>query len=152
MQDEYAQMIDDTMEEILLEFATVYTGEDIPLKIIVSVDENRIGNPYFKVFNANDFKKATKMARISFLEPKYVIHSMNYGKENWVLNSKEKKLLINALTSLADINCTVWQSAVIDYNREHGVSIFKQRQMTKEQLIEKHLLPLDLEMPDYTKL
>lgn len=141
------------LDMFLFEMATVYTGVNEPIKIFVSYDEKRIGNPYFKVINAKKFSAATKMARISFEEPKYIIHNKNYGKETWLLDSHDRRLLISILQKKQKNGKTYWEEAILQYNSEClGINPDDQYDMTSEQLKQLHGLPLDTPMPDYTQL
>ena len=68
--------IKDDFHPVCLEEISTISCDDIEggMCIIVSRSEFRKGNPYFKVVNHNSFEKATKIARISFLDLKYIIH------------------------------------------------------------------------------
>ena len=141
------------LDMFLFEMATVYTGVNVPIKIFVSYDEKRIGNQYFKVINAKRFESATKMARISFEEPKYIIHSKNYGKDIWFLDSHERRLLVSILETKQKNGLTYGEEAIIQYNSEClGINRDNQYDMTAEQLRDLHGLPLNTPMPDYTLL
>lgn len=68
---------------------------------LISIDgpgetnRNFFEKPYFKVYDSNSYKKATKIARIYFDEAKYV--KDHIGKPEWILNSQERKLLVQIL-------------------------------------------------------
>jgi hypothetical protein len=128
--------------------------------IIVNRKEFRKGNPYFKVFNHNSYVRATKVARISFLEPKYIIHKDR--KENWILNGDEKEQLIDLL-ELPSTNTfrngkklTNWQKAMAQYNLENGligdIEDAEDCLLKNTKNFHTQPLPIDLKMPDYTKL
>ncbi|MDE6539428.1 MAG: hypothetical protein K2K66_04495 [Ruminococcus sp.] len=87
--------------EILTEFATVARDYNLNVLLAVNPDKNRNlkDMEYFKFYNDTRPDKAPKIARIKFRSPEYVIHHNNGGKENWFLNSKEKKMLIKLLNS-----------------------------------------------------
>lgn len=142
---------EEIVREMLLEFATVCTNTEEKMKIIVSYDENRVGEPYFKVFNSSSYTKATKIARISFLEPKYIVHNMNYGMENWILNSKEKQNLITMLTTEVD-GISNWKFAILQYNLENNIQRDEQLKLSNEDIIKRNGLPLNTPIPDYSKL
>ena len=55
---------------------------------------------YFKFFNHKSFNSATKVARITFLNPSYIHHKDPYGKQEWELNNEERKDLNEILHKL----------------------------------------------------
>ena len=102
----------------------------------VSVDPNRKygGNiAYFKFADNEDFKAAKRIIRISFMEPVYIVHN-NQDK----LTRKEIKWLMKALLKpyKKNPNITVWTGMIIEFNRSQTDAV----------------LPIDLPIPDYTKL
>lgn len=149
----------------MLEMATIATdrkGQHIIKNISINPDATRnwYGEEYFKVYDNLSIGKAKKLARIKFRSPDYVIHY----NSNWVLNSKEKKDLINFLkepnTLLDDIENN-WQYAIIMFNREAYLNEHKFKDLiitTNEQRLldkndpRKYYLPIDLEMPNYLEL
>lgn len=75
--------------------------------IYISVDDESNRNfygfediVYFKIYNSENFRKATKFNRIRVNIPDYEKHNVSYGKSFWFLNSKEKKKLINLLNRI----------------------------------------------------
>lgn len=80
-------------------------------------------NKYFKYLDGITYGKAEKVARISLLKPEYINHNNIDGKQDWILNNKEKKelvMLMNAYNNLyRDYNCTNWQATLITYNRDN---------------------------------
>ena len=103
--------------------------------------------PYFILFNDSDIYLATKCARISLTEPKYIT-TKKYGlKKNWILTDSEIDELINLL-------------------KNKPISIFSRRfknnydcmvhlyQTIIEEVCTTDIFenPLTIQMPDYTKL
>lgn len=149
--------------------STVFSDRNLGISIQINADENRRGLPYFKYYNSFQYSKATKVARISFKSADYVIHKNSDGKQNWFLNSKEKRLLITAL-QLKPVyfshGFTVWQKLIIQYNAEKfqlmeddtlncNVSNYKQFIKNYTALGYSNLidvLPFDLPMPNYLLL
>ena len=88
-------------EEILNE-RTIFASPAITIS--VNPDKTKeisfINDPYFKVYNGNSFNSANKIARISLKDPHYIYHKNNKGKEQWTLNSDERKLLIRTMTRI----------------------------------------------------
>ena len=80
---------------------------------------------------------SAKVARISFYESKYIIHYKNSNK-NLTLSSKQKKILMELLKSEEDGEL-IWIKMITEFNRFLGPN-------------SKYLLPLNLPIPDYTKL
>ena len=65
------------------------------------------------------------MNRISFNAPVYIDHT-TYGKDRWILNSKEKRNLVSLLMASSDHidrrdtsrEYSNWEWAIIQYNTE----------------------------------
>lgn len=149
--------------------STVFSDRNLGISIQINADENRRGLPYFKYYNSFQYSKATKIARISFKSADYVIHKNSDGKQNWFLNSKEKRLLMTAL-QLKPVyfshGFTVWQKLIIQYNAEKfqlmeddtlNCTRTNYRQFIRNytalgysNLID--VLPFDLPMPNYLLL
>ena len=96
--------------EILNE-ETVYYDSDNSILITVDGDGEKdrgfINDPYFKIYNNKNQKAASKEARISMKEPKYIYHK---GKPQWNLSSRERKKLNEILNSIdKETGKTVWE-------------------------------------------
>lgn len=76
-------------------------------------DRNYGDSPYFKIFNGKTLRSSSKVTRISFLAPKYVIHK----NEKWILNSKERKLLVQYLITIMNDDKDLW-NILIDEAKE----------------------------------
>ena len=134
--------------ELLFEMATVYRNIEDNICITVNPDPNRIGEPYFKLYNHKSYNQASKAIRISFLEPKYIIHNNNRDMRDWFLNNKEKKSLMKYLNLVSDMfnedlnrKLSVWEKAIYLYNYENGFD--------KE---DDNYLKLDTPIPNYLEL
>lgn len=135
--------------------ATIYRDEKGRFSISVNPDPNITGDEYFKLYNNAKKSAADKVARISFREAKYIYHKNADGKGDWILNSKEKQYLINALQKKAKFpyqNYTNWQKAILLFNDEKDLDQEKTLANIGKNLPYPKYLPFDLEMPDYTKL
>lgn len=66
--------------------------------IAVNPDIHRVGDEYFKLYNANILNNADKVIRIQFRKPRYVFHK-NTGFEDWILTKSEKRALIRFLNT-----------------------------------------------------
>lgn len=93
---------------------------DINTSIFVCPPLEDHGIYYFKYYNNPLHFESTKVARISLLEPKYIIPEDNY-KDIWILNDIEIFDLINKLKSPAILRednypgCTVWEAIIQSY-------------------------------------
>lgn len=117
----------------------IYTDEGMAIHINTDEAEGKERVNYFKVFNAKTWSSATKVCRISFLEPTYISKENRDGCSNWVLNADEKKKLIKVLKSLhhwgVESNFEAACGWCNEMNRDIGEP-----------------LPEDAPMPDYSLL
>lgn len=139
-------MIEEDLNLLLCEYPMnnlhIWTQDGWEIRICPSYNENV--QFYFKLYNDSCIEKATKQARISILEPEYIIPPISY-KERWILNNDEKEKLIKILQTNMDIQgmqYTVYEYIKFSY---------------KEQRYGMHSLNvpenfMKLPMPDYTKL
>ncbi|MCQ2444845.1 MAG: hypothetical protein MJ061_05080 [Mailhella sp.] len=101
---------------------------------------------YFKLYDSAS-NTGRKLARISIWEPQYVIRQDRM--ERWILNDEEKKMLVSILRSVpkeapifrVSPPMTCWERCIYCLNWEKGL-----------EEGDDGFIPLDLEMPDYTKL
>lgn len=143
-------------EAAINEMATVVRSPRMHILIQVNPDEHHIGNPYFKVYNSESFDKATSMNRISFNAPVYIEHT-TYGKDRWILNSKEKRNLVSLLMAPSDHidrrdtsrEYSNWEWALIQYNTE--ICAVGEKDTIAGRL-KGNALSIDLAMPDYLEL
>lgn len=135
---------------MLCEMANVYVDRDDNMTFQVNCSEDH-NVDYFKVYNHQSYKKASKVARISLFEAKYIYHKNDDGKEDWELNAKERKLLVKKL-QMEVRGLTVWQRLIITYNLESGLNEEETLENLKDNLKYPYYLPIDMEMPYYTKL
>ena len=145
--------------EILTEFATVARDYNLNVSLAVNPDQNRNlkNTEYFKFYNDTRPDKAHKIARIKFRSPEYVIHHNNGGKENWFLNSKEKKILMQLLRQPCknQPGFSIWQGLILDFNKETELDYEetkKNKQISRFDMPYPDYLPIDLKIPDYLNL
>ena len=96
------------------EMSTVFRNDDVLCTVNPGV--GRIGDSYFKLYDSNSLRTATKVARIKFTEPKYVIHKDENGLQPWIFNNREKKLLIeyvNLKENFYNRELTYFQIAIV---------------------------------------
>ena len=109
------------IKEVLNE-KTIFSSPKI--SITVNPDQTKtisfIDDPYFKIYNGESFNSATKIARISLKDPHYIYHKNNRNKKQWILNSAERKILINTLTTIVGTK-TVYDLLLDDICRYCGV-------------------------------
>jgi hypothetical protein len=112
-------------------------------------------NKYFKYLNGITYGKADKCARISMLRPEYVEHKDYDRKNNWILNSSERKELV---TLMQEPNkkypgCNNWQATIITYNEDNFGIDFDE---TINDSFDKELYPdafsINTPMPNYKEL
>ena len=86
------------IEEILNEI-TIYKGDGILITVDGSgqTDRNFDKDPYFKVYNNESSKRATKIARISCKTFKQIHHTDKF--DDWDLTKKDKKKIANILNN-----------------------------------------------------
>ena len=104
------------------EMATVVLEPKSNIRIQVNPDRDRMGVPYFKVFNSIKLKKKeTKVCRLHFLDSGMEVHDDGYVK--WVPNSKEIKQIKSVLDSISedDESLTYWQLACWLWNKEYSI-------------------------------
>lgn len=133
--------------------ANVYRDPQSRFCIEVNPDKQRVGNEYFKLYNAKQWKKATKIARIAFRQAKTIKHKDIF--DDWILTNKEKKYLVDALQKHASMpyeNYTNWQKAIILHNNEKGLSMEETLENKVNDLKYPKYLPIDLPMPNYLEL
>lgn len=113
-------------------------------------------NRYFKYCNSAKYLASTKIARIAIEKPQYVKNHTNpKNVEDWVLNSAEKKQLIDLLNkpSGSHKGLNRWQEIILAYNQVNY-------QIEPNEIIDGTInladfdgaISLDFPIPDYTKL
>lgn len=125
---------------------------------------NHYDNRYFKYLNSKSYSKAKKVKRISLLNPKYILHNDNQGKEEWNLTNNEIDNMIKILQTKVG-RITNWQKILLTYNKDNcslddtgvidGSLSFGEYNNKVESNNKKHnkkAFRLDYQMPDYNKL
>lgn len=139
--------------EPICDMATVKVDRPHNVRLSVNPDINRKGDEYFKFYNSYKKNGEEKVARILFRKSGYVFH--NDGNDAWLLNSSDKKLLMSILesnvVSMTGRNVTVFQYAIIQFNRER-FGMEEEDTLSNDFTEFPDALPIDLEMPDYTTL
>ena len=136
---------------LLCEKANVYIDDDLNINLQVNRNEGS-NDSYFKMYNHKDYRKADKVARINFRKPEYIYHVNSDGKKDWALNSKERAKLIKVLNMEFYPGPSVWKMLILDFNLEGGLGTHKTVLNKMDNLIYPKHLPIDLPIPDYTKL
>ena len=156
------------VQEYVYAMANVFSDRNAEVGIQVNPDPLHVGLPYFKYYNSSSYSSATKIARISMTDPVYIIHRGNDGKQNWILNTGERKALYNSLhtNSSKYPGYTVWQAVILDYNNEKFESLSLEEIKTctvknKQEWIEQYknvsrfidtIVPIDSPIPNYLVL
>ncbi len=136
---------------MLCEMAHVYTDDNLNISIQVNRNEGRTGS-YFKLYNHKEYRKASKVARIDFRNPEYIYHVHHDGKKDWALNSHERAKLLEILNMKIFHGETVWKMLILNFNLEGGLNYNESMKNKMKKLIYPNHLPIDLPIPDYTKL
>ena len=110
------------------EMATVNIDKNLNIRIQINPDPNRIGNPYFKVYDACSYQKETKVARLHFLDTGMEYHQDEFA--DWVPTNKEIKRIKGILLSEhSDDGYTNWQMACWLWNLEYNYFEFGPKDM-----------------------
>ena len=119
--DEDFDIMNMEIDEPFVEMATIAIDEK--LNINVGPETDRLSIAYFKVLNAESFRKATKVARLHFKDSGMEYHTDRSGKQPWILNSKEIKKIVKLLKEPNDSHdgYTNWQIACYQWNLENGL-------------------------------
>ena len=165
----------DDEDEIITEMALVdyakFKTKGGRYAISVDSSPTRIGEPYFKFYNGPSRTTETPVARISFLEPRYVIHHKRSKEIPFVLNTSFRRLLVNFMQTpykirLENKRITNWQYTILQYNLENievdGWGIREWLYFTRKWIKEnqdditgtavENALPINLPMPNYLLL
>ena len=145
--------------EYLAEMATVHRDLENNITVCVNPDRQRRGERYFKFYNASHYEAANKVIRISFDLPQYIYHTNTDGKEDWILNGKEKKELIEILLSQSKkySGYSVWDAAKFDWNNEALDEMLNSNEYIAGKYDEKfkdnlNYIPSTLNCPNYLEL
>ena len=90
--------------------------EDNNWCFVINIDLSKNSIPYFIIYDNKDIDKATKVATISLIEPKYIDIERPLNK--WILSEYEKEILVNILNK-PNIFCDYdnnYQTLVNTYN------------------------------------
>lgn len=116
---------------------------------------NTHNNEYFKYFDSFSYRKADAVARISLKEPKYLDHKNFDGKNNWKLNNKEKKELIELMNEPSKVHegLSNWQTTLVQYNFDNfWISPLETINNTFDKEKYPKAFTLDTPMPNYMEL
>lgn len=103
-------------QESLYAMSNVYTDYfEYGASFQINPSEDRLGEPYFKVYDSFSIDKAKRIARLSFDEPKYIIHKDGLGKQSWFMNAFEKKYIVRLLKKNRH---SVWKKLISNWNKE----------------------------------
>ena len=144
-------------EEYMEEMATICRSREYGISVAVNPDSKRSGNPYFKFYNNVSYSSATKVVRVLFKKPDFVVHKDRM--DLWKLNTKEKKILIEILKKESDMydGYTNWDIAKYQWSIEYleeSLNICKYFNGEYDDIYKNNpgYLPSTLKMPDYTKI
>ncbi|MDE6833584.1 MAG: hypothetical protein K2J39_04985 [Ruminococcus sp.] len=143
--------------EVLTEFSTVARDYGLNVSLVINPDKSRnLKNAeYFKLYNNSRPDNASKIARIKFRSPEYVIHHNNGSKNNWFLNTAEKNMLMQLLRQPCKKHngFSIWQGLILDFNWETGLDYEGTKGNNQSgNMPYPEYLPIDLKIPDYLEL
>ena len=150
-------------DEFLLEMAVVGQIRDksrrFKYNVIVDSESDRVGEPYFKLFDKPNRIEAKQSLRVSFKEPKAIYHSDGYKP---IPITKKLGEFINDFMRKPNKQFpeyTNWQFSIIMFNSQSGrvpsntqFSKLTQKVIDRNPQKYKFCIPIDLPMPDYTLL
>lgn len=146
---------DQRQDGMLVEMANIRVDRQRNISIQINRREG-LNAFYFKFYNHQDYERADKVCRISLYKPEYIEHRNLDGKKNWVLNSSERKELVNCLKeTVKRTGLSYWEELIIAFNREKpGDPLGDEETMenTMDDLKYPDHLPIDLPMPNYALL
>lgn len=126
-------------QKVLTE-ASVYRGNSINLVAAPDEGRNYDKRAYFKMYDSESLKTVKKVWRIRFTSPELITNHKSdpHGaKLQKSINGCYRDLLIEALNSTTKDGKSVWVSLIEEFNK---------------YVPDQYNLPVDLEMPDYSKL
>ena len=112
------------------EMATVCSSAKPAMSIHVNPDPNRIGNPYFKVYDSElPRKNDTRICRLHFLDSGMEYHKDSF--KDWIISSKDIRNIKSFLSEKHELTqkYSNWQMAKFLWNLEYR--FFPQRDIDK---------------------
>ena len=96
--EDYVNKIKENNKRIVITEDYIYKNTNDKYSISIDIGEGRessfLLDPYIKIYNSPDFRKATKVARINLITGNYISHE---GKPLLNINSSVLKWIINTL-------------------------------------------------------
>lgn len=135
-ENERERLIEEAFERIIMdesindetfsEMATVGSDTVRKLRVTVTPDIHRIGDPYFKVFNTSKLTTDSAVARCHFKDDGMEYHSDKY--KDWVLKGKAIRLIQDFMMEPHEDfpEYTNWQMACYLWNHEFSFTDSKQ--------------------------
>ena len=149
--------------ECLNEMASVRPIGQTSILLAINPDDNRDGDPYFKMYDSNSWGTATKVWRIRFDRAELIKKHKGRIPAAVSINSKEKENLVEYLgkPSRDFKNAKIWDELKYRWNVEKGLmdqfgfenyldgtaDKFYSNRDTK-----RNYIPMSLLQPDYTLL
>lgn len=137
--DEIHENLVSENQDLFLE-RTIEVDKKNGMSVYCKQSDTRISgkDAYFKVYNSAEHSSATKVTRVCFYTPKYIMHRDPERKENWTLKAKEKKQLMDLLNKKSRNKNfdRVWDELIFEYNKCNPAD----------------RIDSSIPIPDYTKL
>ena len=130
--------------------------------LAVNPDDDRDGDPYFKMYDKESWTSASKVWRIRFDRPEFIKKHKGKIPAATTMNSSDKKILLEYLNlSSKDFDGTVWDELKYRWNIEKGLmdqfgfNEYKQGIADKfysKKDTKNNYIPFSLNMPNYDLL
>lgn len=106
--------------EPIYSMAQIGQNEKPAFCIWVNPDQDRIGDPYFKMYDSQRYTTAKRSIRIGIKAPKLIYHKD--GKGVWAVTTSDMKYLDAFMSkkSRKYLGYTNWESTIFDWNYEYG--------------------------------
>ncbi len=127
--------------------------------ITINPHPNLIKTPYFKVYDADNWRKATKVARLTFFEPKWIGHTGGHIPPWIILTEQDIQNIEDYFKSPSrdTPGAKVWDVLKYRWNDEYGFYMrsfadYIRGEYDEEYKDDPSYVPSYLDPPDYRKL
>ena len=116
----YYDNVEDETEYDIFCMAKIGQSAKPAFCVCVNPDAGRVGEPYLKYYNSQNYNKADAVIRLGLKEPKFIYHKD--GKNQWEVTRKELKQLDEFMTkkSAKYRRYTNWEVTLYHWNYEYG--------------------------------
>lgn len=155
----YSGILLEECEEYLYEMASIYTRDTHMHKIMGAVNpsEERVGECYFKIYDANTYGKAKHVVRLDFFKPRMLKHTKSTKKHWSHINKQDLKAVNDFLDSETNEypGVTVFDALKYRWNLEKGFQLgpiqeYLNGTYDDNYIDDPNYVPSVLESPDYS--